>query len=359
MSLGYFARYRFNDPLDLAKEDLGVGDLVVETGSLQSVEDPRHGTVLYLDGATSLASLGDFGDIVDDSSRCFSFWANCDSEFASPVVSYGELESSRAFVVYAKNDLSQPEFYDYQTRVSPSGSDTEQSGWHHFAFTYSADDKVIQIYLDGSLVLQETGVTLTTGASDPLRIGTDGLGEYFEGSLVDIRVFSKNVASSTVLTLYREGPNYLDELGEASFVSSHNRSDAAAGDLVCRTMFGVSPDGQTISQAYFDSSVGEVARVEDGLDDSGTAYRAVSVRDGDGTLSKVLQFTGNNTTFFNNNKESVIFSSEGVHLAEDGERGCMYFGNARQFRLRSTGSSFLVEALATQEYVVKMEVSSV
>lgn len=362
MSLKYFARYRFNGS-DVAEEDYGLRDLAVESGALDTIDDSFYGSCLALDGATSLLSTGSFTNVADNVDRCFSFWAKVTSTNASPVLCYGELSSPNAFVLYARNSGGHPEFYDYSAREAPSETPVSINTWTFL--TFSCNSEVLKIFADGVLSYTTT-LTLTTGTTDPLRIGTDGQGEYFEGYLLDVRMWETSIEDSIVHSMFSKGPNFEEQLG-TSYAQSLSRSAIIAGNILCRTMYGVQEAGGDITQSFFcvdeNSQVQEAARVEHTKDTSGVATERMRVRHKE-NLDKTVEISPETTTFssmVDAVTSSVVFSAEGVHLlAGEEEKGSIFFGAGRDFRIRVGDGSFLVEAYssANEAYEKKMEISS-
>lgn len=358
MSLGYFARYRFNGS-DVAEEDFGKRDLAVEAGTLSTHDDGVYGSCLYLDGTTSLLSTGNFTKISDDAERCFSWWSRSDSP-DNPVLCYGELSSPNAFVLYSKNASNSPEFYDYDTRRTLTTPVTD-SVWNFFMMSY--ENGSLNAFVNGTSVFSEA-IALTTGTSDPLRIGTDGRGEYFEGFILDLRIWDTHVDEATATYMYSTGPNFEEELS-TNYAQDFARSQTVAGHLLCRSMYGVKDTGGQLTQSFFaldeDSEPTEAARVEHSQEVSGMASETVRVRQGE-SLQKTIEISPEATTFISNDDEtkSVVFSSEGVHIVAGGESGCMFFGAGRDFRMRATAGTFLVEAFSSvsNSYKTKMEVGS-
>ncbi|CAM9711380.1 unnamed protein product [Sphacelaria rigidula] len=377
MSLKYFARYRFNGS-DVAEEDFGLRDLAVESGSLNTADDTTHGSCLSLDGATSLLSTGSFTNIADYTDRCLSFWAKTNpasAGSAAPVLCYGELASPDAFVLYARNSNGYPEYYDYSTRITdPSPTvGVEVDTWTFFTFSCKAG--VISIYVDGNLWYSQS-ITLTTGTSDPLRLGTDGQGEYFTGYLLDLRIWETSLEGSVPGYMFSVGPNYEEELSTQYAEDTHQRSSIMTGNVLCRTTYGVQTTGSTLTQSFFcldeNSDIQEAARIEHIQDSSGVASETIRVRHTEpGTnnrlLEKTIEITPETITFLStpetadSETSSVIFSSQGVHLvAGEEEKGCIFFGAGRDFRIRVRDKSFLVEAFSsvTDDYQIKMAISS-
>lgn len=364
MSLKYFARYRFNGS-DVAGEDFGLRDLAVESGVLNSVDDSVYGSCLEMDGATSLLSTGTFTGIADDVDRCFSFWAKNLNDNPNPVLCYGELSSPNAFVIYSRSGNGYPEFYDYSSRKS-SETAIATGEWNFFTFCVSSG--VLSIYVDGNLSYTSS-LTLTTGTTDPLRLGTDGDGEYFKGYLLDVRIWDISLDVSVVKYMFSVGPNFQEEL-PSPYAEKYTRSAIVAGNVLCRSTYGVQEAGKDISQSFYcvdeNSDLQEAARVEHSQDDFGVTSETIRVRSTNSstnsvTLDETIKITPESTTF-STSTSSVIFSAEGVSVlsGDDDEKGSIFFGAGRDFRIRVADESFLVEAYSstTGSYETKMKISS-
>ena len=358
MSLKYFARYRFNTD-DPAEEESGTRDLAVETGNIASEMDNVHGPVLLLDGQTSLLSTGNFNDISGNQERSFSFWARIDDiTDYRPVFCYGELDSPNAFVWYASNESSaSPEFYDYSDRSTDSTTITTGT-WVFYTITYSTPN--LLVYIDGSLSSTLNVGSLTTGTIDSLRIGTDGIGEYFTGALLDLRVFQSVLDPDAVSYMFKNGPNFESLLGTSYAEEYDTRGLFMSGGLMCRTTYGIQQEGRVQKDHFFathQSEIVEAARIEHGRETDGTGNIKYKVKDNDDTLKTVIETTPKQTTFTNNDK-SVVFSSEGVSILNESTGG-MYFGAGRDFRITVHDNKFVVQAFSSirDDYVTKMEIS--
>lgn len=370
MSLKYLARYRFNES-DVAKEDFGLRDFALETGTLNTTEDSVHGTAIDLDGTTSLLSTGQFTSIVDNSDRSFSCWAKTSSVNHCPILCYGELTQPNAFVVYARNTEGYPEFYDYETRVapteieSPTGEPVPDDTWTFYAVTVGSGN--IYIYVDGILWYSKE-MELTTGSTDQLRLGTDALGDYFEGVMLDLRVWDSTIDSTVVEYMHSVGPNFEEDLG-TTYVENTLRTTTVAGKLLCRSTYGIQPSTSQLSQSFFaldeNAEPQEAARIEHSqTDDISSIDIRVRHTDSDTntSLERTIEITPETTTFSsiaNDITTSVVFSPDGVKLlSEDDEKGCVFFGAGRDFRMRVLDGTFVVQAYSStmNDYVTKMEV---
>ena len=359
MSLNYLARYRFNTD-DPAGEEAGLRDLAVETGTLETTEDSTHGTALYLDGQTSLLSAGNLDEISGDQERSFSFWVRVDdvSDYR-PVFCYGELQSPNAFVWYASNqDSKSPEFYDYVDR-STDTTTISQGSWVFFTITYASE--ILSVHIDGNLSSTFDVGTLMTGTTDPLRIGTDGIGEFFKGAILDLRVFEGVLDDEAIQYLFTSGPNFEPPLGTSYAQEYDTRGLTISGGLVCRSVTGIQQRGRVQNDHFFayteQSGIIEAARIEHTLvtDTGNVKYK---VRDSTESLKTVLESTPEQTIFTNSGK-AILFSADGVSILNDTVGG-MYFGAGRDFRITVNNDKFVVQAFSsvTEDYVTKLEISS-
>ena len=369
MSLKYFSRHRFSDITDLASEDYGLRDFAVDSGSLDTIVDATYGDVLNLDGTTKLLSAGSFDNVADDSDRTFSCWAKTSAAGYCPLLCYGELNQPNVFVLYARNTDGYPEVYDYNTRYAPTtGSTIPDDTWTFYTFTAGSGE--LNIYINGEL-LYTTSIVLTTGTTDSLRLATDELVSNFLGVMLDLRVWDSKLDLETIEYMYSVGPNFEESLG-TDYAENILRTRTVAGNILCRSTYGIQPTGNTLTQSFFalddNSDPQEAARIEHAEDINGMSNIDIRVRHTDTALEQTLEKTVSiapETTTFNSVENdithSVQFSSEGVHLLDtEEEKGCIFFGAGRDFRIRVLNGTFVVQAYSsiTSDYVTKMEVGS-
>ena len=364
MSLKYFARFQFNGA-DLSAEDFGERDLAVETGSLSSEVDVTYGNVLALDGITSLMSIGTLDIISGAAPRSFSFWAKTDLTNC-PMLSYGDLVSPDAFVIYANNDSNHPEVNDYNVSYESTYTNII-STWAHYVVTYDGAT-TLNIYVDGVLSVSLTITTLTTGTADPFRIGTDALGNYMTGSVSDLRIFDHEIVSETIGYMFSVGPNYEEKIDSAHTEKGSSRGYAMSGTHISNESYGVTEGGNTLSNSYFaydsNADLQESARIEYTEDVSGGGIMDMKVRHSDtvasSTLFSTIKATPESTTFSNidstDTSRSVVFSSDGVSITS-GDAG-MFFGANKDFKISVSDGGFEVSAYSSGSgtYVTKFKV---
>ena len=96
--------------------------------------------------------------------------------------------------------------YGYAGSNFLTSTSLADNNWHHFASTYDLDNQKLNIFLDGVFVGQG-------GASFPLnssstfmmgsQIGTSDMGPAgFSGMIDDVRIYSRSLSSSEIMTLY-------------------------------------------------------------------------------------------------------------------------------------------------------------
>jgi sugar lactone lactonase YvrE len=92
------------------------------------------------------------------------------------------------------------------------------STWHHIALSYSGSSSTntLSAYIDGMNIATSTTTTFvistSSSSTSSLRLGWNGLtptstsGELFTGSMSDLRIYSRSLTSSEIVTLSRPRP---------------------------------------------------------------------------------------------------------------------------------------------------------
>ncbi len=100
-------------------------------------------------------------------------------------------------------------YQECDAKISPA--DFLDGAWRYVAATF--DGAAYRVYVDGREVgsLDKPG-KLVVGKKAPVMIGSSGgTGEFFDGMLDDLRVYSRALSSEEIATLYREGRVVLDK----------------------------------------------------------------------------------------------------------------------------------------------------
>ena len=88
------------------------------------------------------------------------------------------------------------------TQYFGSAGDVTANNWHHIVVTFNNGS--INVYLDGSSKGSTTTANTAFNSGANFYIGDDNSGTYFDGSIDQVRLFSKALSSSEVSTLYAE-----------------------------------------------------------------------------------------------------------------------------------------------------------
>ena len=91
--------------------------------------------------------------------------------------------------------------------------------WHHVVFVLSGGNTITN-YIDGSSSNanndQSSGTVSSFSNTSNVRIGNDYDGEYFNGNVDDVRIYSTALTASEVSNLYNYGTTYSPALDTGS-----------------------------------------------------------------------------------------------------------------------------------------------
>jgi len=151
------------------------------------------------------------------SSRTISVWEKTTSSFLSGshyrnILYYGTYNTNQAIFLSISTEQSTGainNFYisQYGDRVFASSGNTVNDGnWHQLCATY--DGTTWRLYIDGTASSTAGGsnhpnMTTNTLLTNSATIGEDPGGDYFPGTLDDMRIYNRALSSSDVAQLYR------------------------------------------------------------------------------------------------------------------------------------------------------------
>ena len=183
-------------------------DLTSSTGIVSGAvwDDGKSGNALTFDGTDDGVS---FGDILDmgTSDRSISLWVKTTSTTSpSVILSKGYSYSNNLHSIYLYNgkieclmDISGTD------RIVNTGSTTVNDGnWHHIALTIQRDD-LMKLYLDGVLkssVDISDDVAVDAQNAYGFYLGRAHYGQYFAGSIDEVKMFDSVLNSDEISTLY-------------------------------------------------------------------------------------------------------------------------------------------------------------
>lgn len=160
----------------------------------------RSATALSLDGSSDSVScvLGS-GLPANNAPQTISWWMN----YASVP---GSVEAAVCLTNPTANSAVQTGFRNGQVSVWNWGGNTlvsagapQGGAWHHFAYTF--DGSTHTLYVDG-LAVNSSAVAPQTAAPSRFDLGfTPGWQERFQGSLDEVRIYSRSLSAGEILAL--------------------------------------------------------------------------------------------------------------------------------------------------------------
>lgn len=363
MSLKYTKRYHFDqsDGTDVTNS--------TESGNIIYTQNATYGPAAYFDGSTSL-NTDTILEITGDNTRTISFWASVEN-FQAPILSYGNLVSPEAFVLYAGDSSGSVTFSDFSSD-QVSGIITPLDTWRFYTVTYTSS--VLNIFIDGEIKETLSVGNLSTGSTGPLRIGTDGAGSYLTGFLLDIRFYSTELDAEIIEYMFSVGPNYQEPAGFNFAEKMTTLGAGVHGTVLCRDMYSIKNAGKDSISSLFarddENNIVESSRFTH-TDESIKASVRTTNNSGTSYMTSVIESKPEKTSFFvtddDDTRKSVVFSSEGIKIVSDSPYG-LYFGESKDFRMvfeegnltSGKTDSWKIQALddASGDYVTKLEIGS-
>jgi len=143
----------------------------------------------------------------------YSFWIypTTNTGYGAPLAQYGQSSAARNFYSYRQGStLGKIVFGLISTggafyQLTSEGT-TPLNQWSHVVFV--RDSSTQKIYLDGQLSGTLSNTTTTSTSSEPFLIGDTNdtfAGEFFTGSIDQVRIFSSALSAGNVTSLYNEG----------------------------------------------------------------------------------------------------------------------------------------------------------
>ncbi|MFJ5984677.1 LamG-like jellyroll fold domain-containing protein [Lentzea sp. NPDC092896] len=131
-------------------------------------------------------------------------------------------------------------------QVLTSGEPALVAEWTHLTLSYDANLKQLRLYVNGLLSGAQTGVTVLP-SSGPLTVARTKQGAFFQGSVDDLRVFSKAVSDGEARRIHDDIPDrdlafYRFDEGTAKDITWRKAQATLNGG----TSFGAGPSGKAL-----------------------------------------------------------------------------------------------------------------
>ncbi len=198
-----------NWPLDAdAKDIIGSHDGIL-VGGAQITDDPERGRVLSVDGIDGRVEIPHSDEMVFEPTDSFTIavWLNIRT-----------LPGSWAGIVTKSRDISPW----YGLWVTPSNqwhfvggeggtnvrmdTGTAMTGWLHLAGVYDADRNTQTLYVNGTVIDESTGATITSSGTGDLWFGgAKSVNEYLDALVDDVRIYNHALTEEEVQTVMLSG----------------------------------------------------------------------------------------------------------------------------------------------------------
>ncbi|HEY4493342.1 MAG TPA: LamG domain-containing protein [Candidatus Paceibacterota bacterium] len=175
----------------------------------------KIGQALNFDGSDDYVSIADNNSLDLTSAVTISLWFKADgwtAAYQGLVAKRIGNSSNYGLNVSSTGSAFQWFFHDGDYQIVDINASTVSTGqWHHFVGTFSdTGDVVGSIYIDGTLKKTETFTARNLVANtNTLRIGESNNPasgpEHFNGSVDDVRVYSRALSAAEITKLYKLG----------------------------------------------------------------------------------------------------------------------------------------------------------
>ena len=164
----------------------------------------RHGAALSFDGVNDWVTISDANSLDLTGAMTLEAWVNPVALAAGSwaTVAMKERSSNLSYALYANTDTNRPSGHAFIGGVDRDVRGTAQVAvgtWTHLAVTY--DGANLRYYVNGALTATQARTGAITVGTGALRLGGNGSwGEYFNGRIDEVRVYSNALTAAQIAT---------------------------------------------------------------------------------------------------------------------------------------------------------------
>ena len=196
---GLVAAYGFNEGAGVqARDASGQGN----TGTLSNATwtaSGKYGGALSFNGSSAWVTIADAASLHLTTGMTLEAWVKPSSGNGWRSAILKESPDGLDYALYTSNNASTPAGYAHVSSdvAAKSASSIPLSTWTHLAVTY--DGTALRMYVNGSL----SGTTALSGpiatSASALRVGGNAVwGEYFKGSIDEVRIYNRALSASEI-----------------------------------------------------------------------------------------------------------------------------------------------------------------
>ena len=213
---GLVAYYRFDDPTDVYKDEIGAADLEAMSGAtITSVDGVFGGAVHFAKGTLidppplrTAKNFGAAGFPINGEAISFATWVKVEESASSDtqIMLYGQWTGGGVMYLFRDRDGRFTVSSATTVSTQSSGMTLKDGKWHHVAYTYDgsqAGNRVL--YVDGVQMAAGknlSGASMNIAATDFLNLGGNGSYSY-SGAMDELRIYNRVLGADEVLELYQ------------------------------------------------------------------------------------------------------------------------------------------------------------
>ena len=198
---GLVAAYGFSETSGTTTADqTGLGHTGTVSGALRSATG-KFGRALTFDGINDWVTVADQNDLDLTTGMTVEAWVYpTTTNNAWRTVLAKEQPGGLAYSMFSRT--SSPGrpcgiiFTSGTEQLVQGSASLPANAWSHLTSTY--DGSALRLYVNGTLVATKPTIGSIITTSSPLRFGGSGLGEWFKGSLDDIRIYNRPLSTAEI-----------------------------------------------------------------------------------------------------------------------------------------------------------------
>jgi hypothetical protein len=196
---GLVAAYGFEEASGTTVTDSSISGLNGTITGAARTASGKIGRGLTFNGAGDVVTIGDAAPLHLTTGMTLEAWVNLGASGNWRTAILKEQTGALSYALYVNSDTNRPSGHvTTSAETDTRGSAAVATGaWTHLAVTY--DGANLRLYVNGAQVSSKavTGTISTT--AQPLRLGGNGVwGEYFQGTLDEVRVYNRALTTLEV-----------------------------------------------------------------------------------------------------------------------------------------------------------------